>query len=99
MWFNIQKEYIDLFISARPASSKNAIVGIFDNTLKIKIKAPAVDGVANKELVKFLSKQFKVPKSKIAFISGETQKLKHIRLPHSKLLEALIEKMQKQKRF
>jgi len=95
MWFDMQKEYIDLFINARPASSKNVIVGIFDNTLKIKIKAPAVDGAANKELVKFLSKQFKVPKSKIIFVSGETQKLKHIRLPHSKLLEVWIEEMQK----
>jgi len=95
MWFDIQDEYIDLFINARPASSKNVIVGIFDNTLKIKVKAPAVDGAANKELVKFLSKQFKVPKSEILFVSGETQKRKRIRLPRSKLLEAWIEEMQK----
>jgi len=95
MWFDIQKDYIDLFVNARPASSKNVIVGVFDNTLKIKIKAPAVDGAANKELVKFLSKQFKVPKSRITFISGKTKKCKHIRLPRNEQLEAWIEEMQK----
>jgi len=95
MWFDVQKEYIDLFINARPASSKNIIVGIFDDTLKIKVKAPAVDGAANKELIKFLSKQFKVSKSDIVFVSGETSKRKRIRLPRSEQLEAWIEEMQK----
>jgi len=95
MWFNMQKDYIELFVNARPASSKNVIVGIFDNTLKVKVKAPAVDGAANKELVKFLSKQFKVPKSEILFVSGETQKRKRIRLPRSERLDAWIEEMQK----
>ena len=95
MWYDIKKEYIDLFINARPASSKNIIVGIFDDTLKIKVKAPAVEGAANKELVKFLSKQFKVPKSEILFISGETSKRKHIRLPRNERLERWIEEMQK----
>jgi len=95
MWYDIKKEYIDLFINARPASSKNIIVGIFDDTLKIKVKAPAVEGAANKELVKFLSKQFKVPKSEILFVSGETSKRKHIRLPRNERLERWIEEMQK----
>ncbi|SFP66751.1 DUF167 domain-containing protein [Hydrogenimonas thermophila] len=95
MWFNMQEEYVELFISARPASSKNEIVGIFNDTLKIKVKAPAVEGAANKELVKFISKQFKVPKSEILFISGETSKRKCIRLPRTEQLEAWIEEMQK----
>jgi len=95
MWFNMKEEYVELFISARPASSKNEIVGIFNDTLKIKVKAPAVEGAANKELVKFISKQFKVPKSEVLFISGETSKRKCIRLPRTKQLESWIEEMQK----
>jgi len=95
MWYDMQKEYIDLFISTRLASSKNEIVGIFNDTLKIKVKAAAVEGAANKELVKFISKQFKVPKSEILFVSGETSKCKRIRLPRSKLLESWIEELQK----
>ncbi len=93
MWYDRENEWIDLFINARPASSRNEIVGIFDDTLKIKVKAPAVEGAANKELVKFLSKLFKVPKSQILFVSGETSKRKRIRLPKSEKLLDFIERM------
>jgi uncharacterized protein (TIGR00251 family) len=95
MWFKIDKESIDLFINVRPASSKNEIVGVFNDILKIKIKAPAVDGAANKELIKFLSKKFKIPKSEIIFVFGEKSKRKSIRLPRSEQIELWIEEMHK----
>jgi len=90
MWYDLRNDSIDLFINARPASSRNEIVGVYDDTLKIKIKAPAVEGAANKELVKFLAKRFKVPKSAVVFVSGETSKRKRLRLPKSDLLLAFI---------
>ena len=93
MWYDEHDEYIDLFITARPASSKNEFAGIYDDALKVKVKAPAVEGAANKELVKFLSKQFKVPKSDVRFVSGETSKRKRIRLPKTEKLEAFIAQM------
>ncbi len=96
MWYDMRTDYIDIFINARPASSRNEIVGIFDDTLKIKVKAPAVEGAANKELVKFLSKRFKVPKSHILFVSGETSKRKRVRLPKSEKLLAFIEEIEKE---
>jgi len=94
MWYDETEECIDLYINARPASSKNEIVGILDDTLKIKIKAPAVEGAANKELIKFLSKAFKVPKSDIVIVSGDTSKRKRVRLPKSEKLLAFIEEME-----
>ncbi len=90
MWYDIKEGYVDLLISARPNSGKNAFAGIYDNTLKILIKAPAVEGAANKELVKFLSKSFKIPKSEIQFLSGETGKKKRIRLPINEKVEEFI---------
>jgi len=77
-------------ISARPNSSRNAFAGIYDDTLKILIKAPAVEGAANRELIKFLSKSFKIPKSEIRLISGETGKRKRIRLPINEKVEEFI---------
>lgn len=65
-----------LRIKAVPNSSKNEVVGILDNALKIKIKAPAVENKANEELVKFFSKMLKIPKTKIMLKSGGTSKLK-----------------------
>lgn len=67
---------IILKIKAVPNSSKNEICGVFDNFLKVKIKAPAVENKANEELIKYFSKLLKIPKSSVVLKSGETSKLK-----------------------
>jgi uncharacterized protein (TIGR00251 family) len=77
-FYEIKDDKVILFVKAQPNSSKNKIAGLYgDDSLKINIKAPAVEGVANKELIKFLSKTFKVSKSDI-LIKGETSKRKQI---------------------
>jgi len=50
------------------------------DALKIKLKAPPVEGAANKELIKFLSKLLKVSKSDIVIKKGETSKNKEIEI-------------------
>jgi uncharacterized protein (TIGR00251 family) len=62
----------------QPRSSRNAVVGIHGDALKIALTAPPVDGKANKELVKFLAKYFKLPKSSIQLVAGETSRSKTI---------------------
>jgi uncharacterized protein len=63
-----------------PRASKSEIVDELDGALKIRISAPPVDGAANKELIKVLSKYFGVSKSDIEIVSGETSKMKQIRI-------------------
>ena len=67
---------LDLRIVAR--SSKNEIVGFHDGSLKIRIASPPVDGAANAELIRLLAKTFRVSKSDVFIISGETSKNKRI---------------------
>jgi uncharacterized protein (TIGR00251 family) len=93
MWYEIEGADVVFRIKAVPASSKNVISGVHDDALKIKIKAPAVEGAANKELVKFLSKTFKVAKSDIRFIGGETSKQKRLKLPLNGYVREFIENM------
>ena len=78
--YEVKNDKIYLFIKAQPNSSKNKIAGIYGDSLKVNIKAPAVEGAANKELIKFLIKELKVPKSEIE-IKGETSKKKQLILP------------------
>ena len=63
-----------------PGSSKNKIVGVYNNALKIAITSPPVDGKANKKCIAYLAKYFDVAKSKIEIISGQTSKNKLIRI-------------------
>ncbi len=81
MWYDIKDNYIIFSIKALPNSSKNIICEIFNDMLKVKLKAPAVDNAANKELIKFFSKEFKIAKSNIELIAGYTSKKKRLKLP------------------
>ena len=60
-----------------PNAKKNEIIKE-DGAVKIKITAQPVDGKANKALVEFLSKEFKIPKTSIQIIKGETSKDKSV---------------------
>ncbi len=93
MWVEIKEDYAIFSIKAVPNSSKNLISGLLDESLKIKIKAPAVEGAANKELVKFLSKLFKVAKSDIVFVNGKTSKRKLVKVPRNEKVENFIKEL------
>lgn len=60
-----------------PNASKNEIIKSSDG-IKIKITAQPIDGKANKCLVEFISKKYKIPKSSIEIVRGETSKEKTI---------------------
>jgi hypothetical protein len=63
-----------------PGSSKNKIIGVYKDSLKITITAPPVEGKANKKCIAYLAKYFNVAKSKIEIISGLASKNKLIRI-------------------
>lgn len=69
-----------LFVEAKPNAKKNQIEVLSDNTLKIRITAPPVDGKANNTLIEYLSEIFKVPKSYIKLLKGDTSKYKRIEI-------------------
>jgi uncharacterized protein len=60
----------------QPRSSKNKVVGLLGDALKIKLTAPPVDNAANKQCIAFLAGCLKVPKSRLEIISGHTSKTK-----------------------
>jgi len=76
----LSKNSLNILVQIQPKSSRNEIVGIHDGRLKIKIKAPPVDGKANESLIEFLAKTFKISKSNIEILKGHTSKLKTIKL-------------------
>ncbi len=94
MFYSVNDNMVTLRIKAQPAASKNEFCEIYgDDAIKIRIKAPAVEGAANKELIKFLSKSFKIPKSDIVFKSGQTSKIKIVEFPLTEQFEAWIKNM------
>ena len=63
-----------------PRASKSEIIGEYAGALKVKLTSPPVDGAANKELIKLLSKEFGVSKTDIEIVSGQTSKRKKVKI-------------------
>ena len=60
-----------LAIRVTPRASHNEIVEILsDRTIRIRLKAPPVEGKANQALVEFLAGVLDVPISKIDIVAG-----------------------------
>jgi uncharacterized protein (TIGR00251 family) len=50
-------------VRVQPRSSKNQIAGLFDDSLKVRLTAPPVEGEANEACCAFLAKVLAVPSS------------------------------------
>ena len=78
--FKITGNDIKVKVKIVPGSSKNKIVGVYNNALKITITAPPVESKANKKCIAYLAKYFDIAKSRIEIISGKTSKNKLIKI-------------------
>lgn len=65
-------------VKVKPGSKVDEISREADGNIRIKIKAQPIEGKANKYLVEYLSEFFKLPKSKIEILKGETNSFKTI---------------------
>jgi hypothetical protein len=74
-----------LSIQVKPNSKIDQIEVDEQGGIKVKIKAPPVDGKANQYLVTFLSSIFNVPKSNISILKGATNQHKKIEIVGSEI--------------
>ncbi len=77
-WIKELSEDLLISINVQPRSSKTEIIGIQDHALKIKLTSPPVEGAANSLLIKFISKELGIAKSRIKLKSGEKSRQKKI---------------------
>ena len=89
-FYHWQDDDLLLTVRVQPKASKDEISGEQDGALKIRITAPPVDGKANKHLIAYLASIFKVPKSKIELISGETGRNKRLLIHKPKIVPDMI---------
>ncbi|APG28602.1 YggU family protein [Syntrophotalea acetylenivorans] len=65
-------------IYVQPRASKNEVVGLLGEELKLRLTSPPVEGAANKLCREFLAKLLGVAKGQVSLVSGE--KSRHKRL-------------------
>lgn len=59
-----------------PNAPRSQIVGEYNSQLKIKIKAPPVDGKANQAIIEFFSELFEIPQKDLEILKGDKSKSK-----------------------
>ena len=73
-----------LQVKVIPRAKRSEVAGpMADGTLKVKVAAVPEDGKANEELCRILATHFKVPRSSVEVIAGQTNTRKIVRLPDS----------------
>lgn len=72
----------DLLLKCRlqPKASSDEIVGLHGEDVKVRISAPAIEGRANVQLIRFLAKSFGVAKRDVQILSGELGRSKRVRI-------------------
>ncbi len=79
-WLKEKNNSILINVYVVPKSSRSEATGVYNDSLKIRLNAMPHANKANKELISFLSKNLKIPKSNIEIISGHKQKNKVVSL-------------------
>lgn len=70
---------VTVTIQTTPNAPRSEVVGWMGDRLKVKVKAPAVEGKANAELLRFLAERFQVRPNTVTLVRGETNRTKLVR--------------------
>ncbi len=74
----------------QPAASRNQIIGLHGQELKITITASAVSGQANAHLIKFIARQFRVAKNHITIEKGQLGRHKQLKILNPREIPSAI---------
>ena len=85
--------HIVLPVRVTPNARKTEVLGWEENTLKIKLAAPPVDGKANKALCAFMADWLDIPKRDISLISGDTSRIKRLKIAVTEKQYAVIQQV------
>jgi uncharacterized protein (TIGR00251 family) len=67
-------------VKVQPGAKADALAGVQDGALKVRLKAPAIEGRANEALCMFLAACFRTSKTRVEIIRGETGRLKQVKV-------------------
>lgn len=67
-------------VRVQPRASRTEVAGRRGDELRIRVKAPPVDGAANEELVRFLARAAGVPRSAVRILRGRRARSKTVEI-------------------
>lgn len=92
MYYTWEEQTLKLRVTLQPNAKQDEVVGPFEDTIKIRIQAPAQENKANQYLIALLAKWFSVPKSAITLEKGQQSRVKRLRIENPKTCPNWIER-------
>ena len=71
-------EGIRLLLHVQPGASRSEVAGLHGNALKVRVAARAIEGAANRELVRYLAERLGIPRAALNVVAGEHARRKAI---------------------
>ena len=71
---------VRLHVRVQPRAARTAVAGEHAGVVRIRLAAPPVDGAANDELVRFISRALHIAASRVRVISGAASRSKVVEI-------------------
>jgi uncharacterized protein (TIGR00251 family) len=82
-----------LQVVVQPGAKQDEIAGMHGERLKLRIKAPAIEGRANDHLVEFLAELFGVSRAAIRIVRGTTSRMKTVQIDRPQHLPTALQSL------
>ena len=79
-WLRQTPAGVELLVYVQPRASRDQVVGVQGDELKVRLAAPPVDGAANAACRAFFAKLCRLPQSQVSLVTGETSRHKRLLL-------------------
>ena len=76
VWSHRQAGSLRIAVHVQPGARVSAVFADFGDTLKIRLKAPPVDGKANEALIAFMSEKLGIRQRDVRILRGQTSRQK-----------------------
>ncbi|MGC2304550.1 DUF167 domain-containing protein [Candidatus Binatus sp.] len=79
-WMRVSIDEVVIEVTAKPGASRRGVIGVTGERLVVAIHSPPDKGKANDELIEYLAREMRVPRSALLIVRGETSRSKTIRV-------------------
>lgn len=77
-FLHARAEGVVVILYVQPRASRNQLVGVQGEELKVRLTSPPVEGAANALCCEYLAKLIGVPKSAVVLVGGEKSRHKKL---------------------
>jgi len=80
MYYRWEQGALILNCSIKPSAKRDGFDGLIGERLKIRVAATPTGGKANRQLIRFLAKEFGTKQSAVTVVSGQASRHKRLRI-------------------